>query len=107
MTPTAGLFCVTGWLEHVDTRLKVSHDEEHMRTPTLAAFHGSRASNRKSSMQAWLLQELLADGNLPDESGNPAAFAQMAQSEDTETIYGISGGAASLPQKFQNATKQV
>ena len=37
-----------------------------MRTPTLAAFHGSRASNRKSSMQAWLLQELLADGNLPD-----------------------------------------
>ena len=41
------------------------------------------------------------------ESGNPAAFAQMAQSEDTGTIYEISGGAASLPQKFQNATKQV
>ena len=105
MTPTAGLFCVTGWLEHVDTRLKVSHDEEHMRTPTLAAFHGSRASNRKSSMQAWLLQELLADGNLPD--GVRQSGCICTDGTDTGTIYEISGGAASLPQKFQNATKQV
>ena len=57
---------MTGWLEHLDTRLKIHPGEEHSRTPTLAAFHGSRASNRKSSMQKWFLEDLLGATGLPE-----------------------------------------
>ncbi|CAJ1375581.1 unnamed protein product [Effrenium voratum] len=73
-----GLFTVTGWLEHVDTRIQISEGEEHARTPTLAAFFGSRASNRKSSMHKWLLQELLDIDTLPHGVKGSAAIATDA-----------------------------
>ncbi|CAJ1410204.1 unnamed protein product [Effrenium voratum] len=72
-----GLFTVTGWLEHVDTRIQISEGEEHARTP-LAAFFGSRASNRKSSMHKWLLQELLDIDTLPHGVKGSAAIATDA-----------------------------
>ena len=76
--PATGLFTVTGWLEHVDTRIQISEGEEHARTPTLAAFFGSRASNRKSSMHKWLLQELLDIDTLPHGVKGSAAIATDA-----------------------------
>ena len=61
----AGLFALTGFLEHHGTRLLASEQEKHMRVPTIAAFWGSRASQRKSSLLEWVMK-FLENPELPE-----------------------------------------
>ena len=55
LSASRGFFALVAFLENETTRLKVTPDEKHTRTPAIAAMFGSGASRRKSSMLHWII----------------------------------------------------
>ena len=58
-----------GWLEHHRTRLKLTLEEEHARSPNIPHFMGGDPSSRKSSKKEFAAR-LLDCGECPDELRN-------------------------------------
>ena len=56
-----------GWLEHVETRLRASQDEEHARTPNIPLMVGGDPSVRKSSLERYASRTLMQGDHIPVE----------------------------------------
>ena len=56
-----------GWLENVETRLRVSQEEQHERTPNIPILVGGDPSIRKSSLEKYVRHTLLQGENVPAE----------------------------------------
>ena len=60
-----GILANTGWLEEVNTRLRLREHDEHERTPNVPAISGMPPTARKSSLYTFITSTCLSGSQVP------------------------------------------